>query len=165
MKENQPLKIVVSAFQRSLHAVNLICNYHSKQDLIKDLKEGNAVALQVLQSSSNIWSVMGGSIELLHWEYNKIMKNNPQTNCKLAVQYQVRIIMRVVHGTNVNLLLFDIPKQEVEARRKITHSEWCTRRMVFSAVLWLGAVFVQGRGQDFGLICFWDDGQLDKSIN
>lgn len=51
------------------------------------------------------------------------MKNNLQTNCKLAVQYQVRIIMRVVHGTNVNLLLFDIPKKEVEARREITHSE------------------------------------------
>lgn len=51
------------------------------------------------------------------------MKNNLQANCKLAIQYQVRIIMRVVHGTNVNLLLFDIHKKEVDARREITHSE------------------------------------------
>lgn len=51
------------------------------------------------------------------------MKNNLRTNCKLAVQYQVRIIIRVVHGTNGNLLLFDIPKKELEARREIIHSE------------------------------------------
>lgn len=51
------------------------------------------------------------------------MKNNLQTNCKLAVQYQVRIIIRVVHGTSVNLLLFDIAKKEVEARREVTCSE------------------------------------------
>lgn len=124
VKENQLLRIVVSAFLSSLHAINLICNYHSKQDLRKDLKEGNAITLQVLQSSSKVWSVMGGSIEVVHWEFNKgIMKNNLQTNCKLATQYQVRIIMRVVHGTNVNWLFFDIPKKEVEARREITHSE------------------------------------------
>lgn len=124
VKENQPLRTAVSTFLSSLHAVNLICNYQSKQDLRKDLKEGNAVTLQVLQSSSKVRSVMGGSIEVAHWEFNKgIMKNNLQTNCKLAVQYQVRIIMRVVHGTNVNLLLFDIPKKEVEARREFTHSE------------------------------------------
>lgn len=53
-KENQPLRIVVSVFHSSLHAVNLMCNYHSKQDLRKDLKEGNAVTLQVLQSSSKV---------------------------------------------------------------------------------------------------------------
>lgn len=124
VKENHPLRIEVSAFQSSLHAVNLICNYHSKQDLRKGLKEGNAITLQVLQSSSKVWSVMGGSIEVVHWEFNKdIMKNILQTNCKLAVQYQVRIIMRVVHGTSVNLLLFNIPKKEVEARREVTCSE------------------------------------------
>lgn len=47
------------------------------------------------------------------------MKNNLQTNCKLAVQYEVRIIMRVVHGTNVNLLLFDIPKQKWRQGEKL----------------------------------------------
>lgn len=47
VKENNPLRIAVSAFQSSLHAVNLICNYHSKQDLRKGLREGNAVTLQV----------------------------------------------------------------------------------------------------------------------
>jgi len=40
---------MVSAFLSSLHAVNFFCNYHSKQDLRKHLKEGKAVTLQVLQ--------------------------------------------------------------------------------------------------------------------
>lgn len=53
-KEDQPLRIVASAAQSSLHAVNLISNYHSKRDLRKNLKEGNAVTLQVLQSSSKV---------------------------------------------------------------------------------------------------------------
>lgn len=39
------------------------------------------------------------------------MKNNLQINYKLAFQCQVKIIMTVVHGTNVNLLLFDIPEK------------------------------------------------------
>lgn len=66
VKENQPLRTAVSTFLSSLHAVNLFCNYQSKQDLRKDLKEGNAVTLQVLQSSSKVRSVMGGSIEVAH---------------------------------------------------------------------------------------------------
>lgn len=66
VKENQPLRTAVSTFLSSLHAVNLICNYQSKQDLRNDLKEGNAVPLQVLQSSSKVRSVMGGSREVVH---------------------------------------------------------------------------------------------------
>lgn len=47
------------------------------------------------------------------------MKNNLQSNYKLTVQYQVRIIMRVVHGTNVNFLLFDILKQKWRQGEKL----------------------------------------------
>lgn len=42
---------------------------------------------------------MEGSTEVLDGRFNKgLMKNNLQANCKLGVQYRVRIIMREVHG-------------------------------------------------------------------
>lgn len=66
-----------------------LCNYHSKWNLRKDLKEDNALSdfAGVAKSSSKVWSVMGGSKEVLDCKLKKgLIRSNLKANCKLAVE-------------------------------------------------------------------------------